>query len=657
MSDTSNSTAETQLREISERLAAIHDRAPFGIVLSEVADGRIVSVNDAFVRIFGWTRDEAVGKTSIEVGIWTAESRRQVLEELSGNGAVHQREIAVVTKGGSRRVFSISAEPLTISSQRLIMTTLSDITERKETEDALERLRVHERELAEAMRLLMESSGQGILTVGRDGTILAANPALEAMLGWEHGELIGQTLDRLIPPDRRDVHRSHQGEYWSAPRSRPMGLGLRLSALRKDGSTVPVEVSLNHVKTAAGDRAFAFVTNISERRHAEDAIAERTRELEQRAGQLQRLASELTLTELNTREQLAKALHDHLQQILFSGRMKLDRLSKRLADHRAPQDTSLLDQVRQELDEAIVVARSFAKELFPPMLHDNGLPAALTWLAGWSREKYGLRVELTADPRANPARRDVRTLVFESVRELLFNVVKHAKTDEAEVDLTTVPGNALRITIADRGVGFDPTKVLEPGTDISAGFGLLTIRERLALLGGRLDVEAAPGMGARFTLIAPRGEAEAEAYGAVEVDEASTASEDRQLQPLRVLIADDHPLVRDGLRQLFGEQRGLQVVGEATTGKEAVAMAAALRPEAVVMDVSMPDMDGIEATRRIHKMLPEIVILGLSTSERGADPHPIEQAGAAAYFTKGDDSHRLVDRLLRIRAADDPSRD
>lgn len=517
--------------------------------------------------------------------------------------------------------------------------------------ELFERLRVQEREQAEAMRLLMESSGQGILTVARDGTIMAANRALESMLGWDRGELIGQTLDRLIPPDLRTAHQAHEESYWSTPRSRPMGLGLRLVAQRKDGSTVPVEVSLNHVRTSSGDRAFAFVTDISARRHAEDALAERTHELERRAAQLQRLASELTLAEQHTREQLAKSLHDHLQQILFSGRMKLDRLSKRLAS-RAAADTALLDQIRQELDEAIVVARSFAKELFPPMLHDSGLPAALVWLAGWTREKYGLRVQLTADPHANPARRDVRTLVFESVRELLFNVVKHANTDQVDVNLSTTPGGMLQIAIADHGVGFDPSVVFEPGHESDAGFGLLTIRERLALLGGRLDVSSAPGRGARFTLVAPCGAAEDTGVGHLPRHPSSRGSDASPARPLRVLIADDHPLVRDGLRQLFGEQPGLLVVGEATTGTEAIAMATALRPDVVVMDVSMPEMDGVEATRLIHALLPEVAILGLSTSERGDGPHPIEQAGAAAYFTKGDDSHRLVDRLLDIRSGD-----
>lgn len=656
--------AEAELREVSVRLAAIHDHAPFGIVVSDVGSGRIISVNEAFTQTFGWTGEEAIGSTGIDLALVPEAVRRGIVEELRRRGAVRNLEVIARAKSGEELVVSLSAEILSVGEHPLIMTALADVTERKATEQALHRLRVQEREQAETMRLLMETSGQGIVTVTREGTVIAANPAIESMLGWGRGELVGQPLDRLIPPELRRAHANHQEHYWSAPRSRPMGSGLRLAALRKDGSSVPVEVSLNHVQTSVGDRAFAFVTDISERRRAEDALAERSRELERRAGQLQRLASELTLAEQHTREQLAKSLHDHLQQILFSGRLKVERLARRLTANGGA-DASLLDQVRQELDEAIAMARSLARELFPPMLHDSGLAAALNWLSGWAEEKYGLRVELSADPRANPARRDVRTLVFESVRELLFNVAKHARTDRAAVDLALTPDGSLRITVVDDGVGFDPASMLELDHGRGAGFGLLTIRERLALLGGRLDIDAAPGRGARFVLTAPRTDAvhaspgsdvpgdtpDAAAAGEGEMPTASAGA----APPLRIVIADDHPLVRDGLRQLFSEHHGLVVVGEAATGEEAVAMAAALRPDVVVMDVSMPKLDGVEATRRIRAQLPHIVVFGLSTQERGNTPHPIEEAGAVDYFTKGGDSHVLIERLLKVRPRADPA--
>jgi DNA-binding NarL/FixJ family response regulator len=117
---------------------------------------------------------------------------------------------------------------------------------------------------------------------------------------------------------------------------------------------------------------------------------------------------------------------------------------------------------------------------------------------------------------------------------------------------------------------------------------------------------------------------------------------------LRVLIADDHPALRKTFRELLQARPEIQVVGEGTNGLEAIAQARMLRPDVVLMDVSMPEMDGVEATRRIHAELPFIQILGLSVYPRsaGMDPHPIELAGAEAFFTKGTDTQRLIDHLL-----------
>ena len=149
-------------------------------------------------------------------------------------------------------------------------------------------------------------------------------------------------------------------------------------------------------------------------------------------------------------------------------------------------------RAKGHLDEAIAAARSLSVELFPPALHTSGLPAALSWLAEWSREQYGLEVQVSADPLANSDRRDVRTLFFGSVRELLFNVVKHAQVDRVTVDLSLDPNDTLCITVADEGIGFDPAELDEREKAGQVGWGLFSIRERLALLGGRFDIESAP---------------------------------------------------------------------------------------------------------------------------------------------------------------------
>jgi PAS domain S-box-containing protein len=509
-----------------------------------------------------------------------------------------------------------------------------DVTERRKAEDAVQARRdeEHDREL----RLLLETATQGIVSVDAQGIIVTANRALETMFGWDDDTLVGESMDRLVPSSFRQLHVQHQAAYFAEPR--PRQVGVDLFGRRKDGTTFPIEVSLNHVATPAGGRAIAFVTDITARKLAEVALQERTVELENRTAQLSQMASDLTLAEQHAREQLASTLHDGLQQLLVSAAMSLDRQVKRDAQRGFGTD-ELLVQAKDHIDEAIAAARSLSFELFPPVLHGSGLPAALAWLANWMRTQHGLLVQVSADPLANSDRKDVRTLLFESVRELLFNAVKHARVDRVALNLVLNSDETLCITVADHGVGFDPAKLVDRARGGQVGWGLFSIRERLTLLGGRLTIESAPGQGTRFRLIVPRGHELA-------VAPAGVAS----ARPLRILIVDDHVAVRSAFRGLLQERPELLVVGEAANGIEAIAVAQAVRPDVILMDVSMPEMDGVEATRRIRAELPFIHILGLSTHLRGNDLHDIERAGAAGFFTKGVDSQRLIDHLIVVHS-------
>jgi PAS domain S-box-containing protein len=375
-----------------------------------------------------------------------------------------------------------------------------DITQRKRTDEALRARREEERD--RELRLVLETATQGIVSVAAQGTILTANHAFEAMFGWAPGELVGQSIDRLLPASLRGVHARHRVEYFIAPHSRLMGGGLDLAGERKDGSIFPVEISLSHVATSGGEHTFAFVTDITERRRAALALQERTVELEHRTAQLSQMASDLTLAEQRAREQIASTLHDGLQQMLVMAALNLERQLK-LETERGSAPSEPLAEAKTQLDEAIEAARSLSFELFPPVLQHSGLPDALAWLGRWTQAKYGLEVKVTADPAANPARKDVRTLLFESVRELLFNAVKHAQIDRVAVDLGVSSDNQLCITVSDQGIGFDPAGLGDRSRAGQVGWGLFSIRERMALLGGGLHIESAPGQGSRFRLMAP----------------------------------------------------------------------------------------------------------------------------------------------------------
>jgi PAS domain S-box-containing protein len=515
-----------------------------------------------------------------------------------------------------------------------------DITERRRTEEALQARR--EEAYDRTLRTLLETATQGIVSVDGRGRLVSANRAVEVMFGWTAEELIGQPIERLIPSLVKDDG------------STPSG-GVNLVGRREDGSTFPIEVTVNHVPTPGGGRAFAFVTDITERQRAAAALQERTAELEYRTTQLRQMAWDLTLAEHHAREQMARTLHDGLQQLLVVVAVNLEQHLKRESDTGAAPSELLAEAMRQ-LDEAMTVARSLNVELFPPVLQRSGLPAALAWLAEWAHEKYKLSVEITADPRADSARKDVRTLLFESVRELLFNAVKYANTDHVTLTLELDADDQLRITVADQGVGFDTVRLDDRSKSGHVGWGLFRIGDRLTLLGGRLIIDSAPGKGTRICLLAPRGAAQGTAAAANELSlatprAASPINDDRaSADALRILIVDDHSAVRDALRKMLHQRPQLSVVGDASNGLEAIAQASTLRPDVILMDVSMPHMDGIEATARIHAQFRDIRILGLSMLTRSEIAHAIEKAGASGFFAKGTDTHRLIDHLLDFHA-------
>jgi signal transduction histidine kinase len=248
-----------------------------------------------------------------------------------------------------------------------------------------------------------------------------------------------------------------------------------------------------------------LIINLLKRKRAERSLREAERqaqdrlaELERRTLQLSRLASQLTLAEQNARKHLASTLHDGLQQVLFSTAMTLDTVKPTSQGDQA----RLLQKARENVQEAMQAARTLSMDLFPPVLHLGGLPVALSWLAKRTQEQYGIVVNVTADEEANPEANDVRILLFEVIRELLFNAVKHARVDRVEVKLAVGPGDTIYIQVSDEGIGFDPTATLQ--NKDHDGLGLFSIRERLALLGGQMEVQSAPGKGARFILTIPR---------------------------------------------------------------------------------------------------------------------------------------------------------
>ena len=445
---------------------------------------------------------------------------------------------------------------------------------------------------------------------------------------------------------------------------------------RMDGSVrwLRWEVRPWHTGEGAVGGIILFTEDITERKRADEALREAHDELEQRvqertaelsraiqtletqSAQLRSLASELTLAEQRERQRLATVLHDEHQQLLVGVKLRVSPL-ERAEDPRVREASR---EITALLEEAIEHARSLTRDLSPPILTAGGLLPALDWLAHWMEEKHHLKVDLRLDETAVPDAEDLTILLFQSVRELLFNVVKHAKVATARVEMARRDGQ-VEILVTDTGVGFDPAFLRVEG-GVVGGFGLFSIRQRMELLGGRLEIESTPGQGSRFTLRAPLQPARVVVLPVpAQVDTpmsagvaAGAASARVRTGKIRILVVDDHKVVRQGLAKLLKAEPDMEVVGEAADGQMAVALTRQLLPDVVTMDISMPRMNGIEATRVIHAELPNVRVIGLSMFEETQQAVAMRNAGAVYYLTKSDASDVLV---AAIRTWADPRRE
>jgi signal transduction histidine kinase len=226
----------------------------------------------------------------------------------------------------------------------------------------------------------------------------------------------------------------------------------------------------------------------------ERRVAERTALAESRAEEMRRLATALTLAEQKERKRIARQVHDNLAQLLILSKMRLSAMTRAGDGGDTPREVCGI------LDEAIGYTRTLISELSPPVLYDEGIVGGMQWLAE-RMGNHGLVVKVDDDGQPKALREEVLLTAFEGVRELLFNVIKHAKVGAATVRMR-VRGQALQIEVIDGGTGFD-TSVRRAANGNGGGFGLVSVRERLTVLGGKLEITSTLGDGTTATLRVP----------------------------------------------------------------------------------------------------------------------------------------------------------
>jgi PAS domain S-box-containing protein len=583
-------------------------------------DFRITMFNHAFEHLTDY-KSEEVMKKHLNI-LFPENSREESMIKI--NQTLKGRywevvEIPILTKDGTIKIALWNSANIYAKDGKTLLATIAqgqDITGRKQAEKELERTASFPKE-----------NPYPVMRVSKDGYLLFANPGSLPFLNEYN-----INVKDLIPENIR--------EY--------VNLAIESGKIFETEIRIQDKIfQTTFTPNPASEYVNIYAIDITKRKQAEEEIVMARDRLEERVRtrtvQLRSLALELSRTEQRERKRLAGILHDNLQQLLVGAKWSIQTTLKKNID-KTLQDS--LGRTSELLDESIKASKSIVAELSPPVLHQEGLVAALKWLSRWMAEKHGISIAVNSDIEIEPDRDGICVMLFVSVRELLFNVLKHSGVKKASV-FVLYKDNNIEIKVYDQGTGFDATKTSIHS--VEGGFGLFSIREKIDLLGGKTIIDSSPGIGTSIVISIPASQAvtfneDGRVTAIPPVQYAGKKKNAAELHgtKIRVLLVDDHAIMREGLRMMLDPVPDIEIIGEAQDGENALEMARQLRPDMVIMDINMPGMNGIEATKHITSEMPEIKVIGLSMHEEADLASAMMKAGAVDYVHKAGPSQELI---------------
>ena len=441
------------------------------IILVLDQDGRIVDFNPYMEDLTGYRIEEVKGKDWFDTFL-PARDRSRIRDLFStaiSDTATRGNINPVVTRDGQEHQIIWYDKLLKYrdEARRYLLSIGHDITERERADAAL-------RDSEAKWRSLTEHSPDHIMLLDREGKILFINRTVPDLT---KEEVVGRHINDFTPPRYHHL----ASECFDRVLETGIPAGYETEYHSKDGSILVFDVQLGPVY--GGEEIVGIVsrsTDVTERRHAQE--------------QLKSLASQLSLAEEKERRRIATELHDNVGQILAAAKMKLGGLRGKLCTNEIEKNIA---EAKRLCERAIAFTRSLTFQLSPPVLYEVGLEAAVEWLARNLEEQHGIRAEVSKDQEPKPLDDDIRVLLFQSVRELFNNVVRHARADRVRVSIERGP-KGIRIVVEDDGTGFDVSAWGE-----SDGFGLFNIRERLTSVGGGFALRSSAGKGTRIVITAP----------------------------------------------------------------------------------------------------------------------------------------------------------
>ncbi|MHC4320692.1 MAG: PAS domain-containing sensor histidine kinase [Planctomycetota bacterium] len=513
--------------EITERKYKESDLEQYGILFDNISDlayicdteGDILFLNSVFEKLSGHKPEQFIGKSFAP--LFDKENLKKAMDLYTRTlkGESLKREICFRDTGV---LCEYKNRPLRDKKGNIVgvLGTARDITERKHLEnerkninksleqrvakrtkewakanEALQIKIVQHKRTEEILRKSEEKYSRLIENLqdnyffyshNTEGVFTYLSPAITNILGYATEEFLTHYSEYMTDnPGNAKVIR-HTDLSIKGIKQPPY----ELEIYHKDGSKrtlkvqeVPVFDNDHNVIAVEG-----IAEDVTESKHAEEKLVTYQT-------QLKRLSSALSLTEERERRHISEDLHDRIGQALTVIKMKLEELGGPQVDTDSDR---VLNEAREILDNAIHDTRTLTFEISPPLLYELGFEPAVEWLIEQFRERHNIPIEYEGNGGGGILDDDMSFFLFKSVRELLFNIVKHAEAERIKVSAQR-DKDRIRVRIEDNGVGFDSSNV-QFSVDNLSGFGLFSIRERMEQFGGDFDVESEPGQGTRITL-------------------------------------------------------------------------------------------------------------------------------------------------------------
>ncbi len=482
---------------------------------------------------------------------------------------------------------------------------------------------ISERRRAQELFKTLANNSPIAVYIEQDGKLQFVNVQFKHHAGMGEAGLLGTDASKFVMPEDRDAVKQSAQEMLQGQRPNPY----EYRFVGRSGRVMWVMERVASIQHNGRPAVLGTFMDITERKQSEDALV-------RSESQLRLLSQRILEVQEEERARISRELHDQMGQELVALKIEAVVLMEELSSSKRLHERarSLLDLI-ERLD---ATSHRIAVSIRPEVLDKLGLVKAIQWYAEDFERRSGISCPVDAPAGELVLPRAVSTCAYRILQEALLNVWKHSGASEAKIKVR-VSRDVVSVCVSDNGIGMNPRGLSE-----ASSLGLLGMRERASLVGGKLTMRRNRDRGLRVTAHLPTKTTQNGADMNAKVSSTQGwAPKPWDRSCIRVLLADDHSLVRAGMRRVLEQAPDIQVVAEACDGREAIDKYSEANPDMVVMDISMPEMDGMEASRQILSMDPHAKILMLTRYHEEQYAIRTLRAGCLGYLTKGCSTQQL----------------